>query len=70
MNDDAPAGSVGKQLPRSLFYTPASVSRFVEALMDLSASRGYEPTCGAGSLFNATERTVNIAASGFGIFTH
>jgi hypothetical protein len=70
LNGDGPAAGDDSQLLGGLFYTPAGVSRFVKELVDGSASRGYEPTCGAGCLFADTERSVNIAASGFGIFTH
>jgi hypothetical protein len=52
LNDDPPATGGDSRRPGSLFYTPASLSRFVEALVDGSATRGYDPTCGAGSLLS------------------
>lgn len=66
---DAPSAGNNSQLSGSLFYTPAGLSRFVETLVQGSAGRGYNPTGGTGSLFTATERTVNTAASASGIFT-
>lgn len=66
---DTPAAGGDSQPSGSLFYTPAGLSRFVETLGEGSVSRGYNPTCGTGSLFTATERTVNLAASASGIFT-
>lgn len=63
LNDDAPAAGDDSQLSRSLFFTPASLSRFVETLVDGSASRGYDPTCGTGSLFADTRNFLDSVRS-------
>lgn len=62
LSGDAPAASGDRQLSGSLFYTPAGLSRFVESLVDDSATRGYDPTCGSVSLFLSGCRPFDVMA--------